>query len=105
MKYLYGTIILLCISLATPDCYAGFFDDLFKGVTPASQEVAPDNSTLVNGLKEALSIGTKNAVNSVGSVDGYFKNQMIKILLPKKFVMWQICWARSVTSHRWTILS
>jgi len=84
MKYLYGTIILLCISLATPDCYAGFFDDLFKGVTPASQEVAPDNSTLVNGLKEALSIGTKNAVNSVGSVDGYFKNQMIKILLPEK---------------------
>jgi hypothetical protein len=81
MKPLIGTLILLCILLTPPFCQAGFFDDLFRGVSP---EAAPDNTTLVNGLKEALSIGTRNAVNSVGSVDGYFKNQMIKILLPEK---------------------
>jgi hypothetical protein len=84
MKYLLGTISLLCIFLITPGCYAGFFDDLLKDVAPVSPDVAPDNTTLVKGLKEALFIGTKNAVNSVGSVDGYFKNQMIKILLPEK---------------------
>jgi hypothetical protein len=84
MKHLYATITLICILFSTPYCHAGFFDFLLKEPAPASQNSAPDNVTLVNGLKEALSIGTKNAVNSVGSVDGYFKNQMIKILLPDK---------------------
>lgn len=84
MKHFYSTITLICILLSSPYCQAGFFDSLFKEMAPESQNSAPDNVTLVNGLKEALSIGTKNAVNSVGSVDGYFKNQMIKILLPDK---------------------
>lgn len=74
---------LLCILFHSPCCQAGFFDFLLKEPAP-TQNSTPDNATLVNGLKEALSIGTKNAVNSVGSVDGYFKNQMIKILLPEK---------------------
>jgi hypothetical protein len=39
---------------------------------------------IVLGLKEALDIGTGNAVTRVGQVDGYFKNAIIKILLPKK---------------------
>ena len=86
MKLLFGTITLLLMFmlLGSPCCHAGFFDFLLKKSAPASQNSAPDNATLVSGLKEALSIGTKNAVNSVGSVDGYFKNQMIKILLPEK---------------------
>jgi hypothetical protein len=36
------------------------------------------------GLKEALEVGTKNAVNLTGRVDGYFANQAIKILVPQK---------------------
>jgi hypothetical protein len=36
------------------------------------------------GLKEALSIGAENAVTLTGVTDGYFKNQLIKILLPEK---------------------
>jgi hypothetical protein len=84
LKHLYWTFSLICIFLAAADCNAGFFSDLFKDVAPVSQDAAPDNTTLVSGLKEALSIGTKNAVDSVGSIDGYFKNQMIKILLPEK---------------------
>ena len=35
-------------------------------------------------LKEALQIGTENAVKLTGATDGYFKNQAIKILLPEK---------------------
>jgi hypothetical protein len=42
----------------------------------------PDAGTTASGLKEALSMGTKNAVTSVSQVDGYFKNRMIKILMP-----------------------
>jgi hypothetical protein len=39
---------------------------------------------IVLGLKEALNIGTGNAVTKVGRLDGYFKNAIIKILMPKK---------------------
>ena len=35
-------------------------------------------------MKEALSIGTENAVKAVSKTDGYFGNQMVKILLPDK---------------------
>jgi hypothetical protein len=47
-------------------------------------EQHPEDSTLISGLKEALSIGTENAVNSVSKMDGYLGNKAIKILLPKK---------------------
>ncbi|HSG06066.1 MAG TPA: DUF4197 domain-containing protein, partial [Nitrospiria bacterium] len=39
---------------------------------------------VVGGLKEALTIGTGNAVNLVSVTDGYFANQAIKILMPEK---------------------
>jgi hypothetical protein len=48
------------------------------------QQKSSDDSTIASGLKEALSIGTKNAVTSVSRTDGYFGNAMIKILMPEK---------------------
>jgi hypothetical protein len=35
-------------------------------------------------LKEALQIGTANAVQLTGKTDGYFRNEAIKILLPER---------------------
>jgi hypothetical protein len=43
-----------------------------------------DDPTIASGLKEALSIGTKNAVGLVSRLNGYFGNDAIKILLPDK---------------------
>lgn len=40
-------------------------------------------SELIEGLKEALSIGTKTAVQLVSQEDGYFGNEIIKILMPE----------------------
>jgi len=37
-----------------------------------------------SGLKEALHVGTGNAVESTGKLDGYFANAAIKILMPEK---------------------
>ena len=37
---------------------------------------------VINGLKEALTIGTKNSAKKLGSVDGYFKDAALKILMP-----------------------
>lgn len=45
---------------------------------PTSQE-----SELIEGLKEALSIGTNAAVQLVSQEDGYFGNEIIKILMPE----------------------
>ena len=42
------------------------------------------NDKIVAGLKEALRVGTGNAVQSTGRVDGYFRNEAIKILMPEK---------------------
>jgi Protein of unknown function (DUF4197) len=39
---------------------------------------------IASGLKEALKVGTENTVKSTGRKDGFFANQAIKILLPKK---------------------
>ena len=36
------------------------------------------------GLKEALQVGTANAVSLTGRTDGYFKNEAIKILMPEQ---------------------
>jgi ribosomal protein L22 len=43
-----------------------------------------DDNTIASGLKEALSVGTKNAVSLVSKLNGYFGNEAIKILLPDK---------------------
>ena len=43
-----------------------------------------DETTIVSGLKDALSIGTRNAVALVSKPNGYFGNEAIKILLPDK---------------------
>lgn len=80
----------LCFALVTllfmPSlCQAGFFDDLTREVLPSLQQQGSlDNSTIVKGLKEALATGTERAVTEVAKPDGYFGNQLIKILLPDK---------------------
>ena len=62
---------------------AGLLDTVKQGVG-LPQQKSSDESTIASGLKEALSIGTENAVKSVSQVDGYFGNKIIKILMPKK---------------------
>jgi len=47
-----------------------------------AESETPSNNMLVTGFKQALSIGTEKAVQTVSSPDGYFGNQAIKILLP-----------------------
>lgn len=41
-----------------------------------------DNSTVSNGLKEALKVGVDYAVSSLGSKNGYLSNSLVKIPLP-----------------------
>lgn len=42
------------------------------------------NEDIISGLKEALSVGTKNSAAKLGSVDGFFKDAAVKILMPEE---------------------
>jgi hypothetical protein len=76
------SITVCCIALIALPSYAGLFDDIKKGIGVVAPQSGPDDSQIVDGLKEALRIGTDNAVSLVSLTDGYFGNQAIKILMP-----------------------
>jgi len=67
---------------------AGFLDDLFKAVTAsdAGKTVTAGAGTdqIVEGLKDALRVGTERAVAAVSRQDGFLKNADIKIPVPDK---------------------
>jgi hypothetical protein len=44
----------------------------------------PKNEEVIRGLKEALSIGSRNAAASASKSDGFFKNPLIKIPFPQE---------------------
>jgi hypothetical protein len=58
------------------------FDQIFKGLG-IGQGSSLSDAKIGSGLKEALRVGTENAVVSTGTIDGYFRNEAIKILMPK----------------------
>lgn len=83
MKRIFFMVIILLLS-SMPSSYAGWFDDLLKGFPTSLPKQSLDDSTIISGLKEALTISTDNAVGSVSKADGYFRNEIIKILMPPK---------------------
>ncbi len=42
------------------------------------------NEDIVAGLKEALSVGARNSASQLSSVDGFFANAVIKVLMPEE---------------------
>jgi Protein of unknown function (DUF4197) len=78
------TAVLLSLFLSLT-AQAGWLDELTSAVeTLTAPGTGLDDATIAKGLKEALATGTTRAVTSVSRPDGYFGNQMIKILLPEK---------------------
>ncbi len=77
----YATLTLL-LFLLTPIAPAQI-QNIFKRIGIGKSD-KPGNDKVVAGLKEALQVGTDNTVKSTGRVDGYFRNELIKILMPQK---------------------
>ncbi len=42
------------------------------------------NEDIISGLKEALSVGTKNSTLKLGAADGFFADAAVKILMPEE---------------------
>jgi hypothetical protein len=77
-------IVTLLFFIAIP--VSGQIKDILQSLgVGGKQELSSDKITA--GLKEALRVGTGNAVKSTGRIDGYFGNDKIKILMPEKLRM------------------
>lgn len=84
-KKLLGLVMLfLLVSFSIPSSVSGGFGDLLKGAKEQflGGQSELSESTIIDGLKEALHIGAGNAVGFVSKMDGYYKNPRIKIPLP-----------------------
>jgi Protein of unknown function (DUF4197) len=76
-------VLTVCVLLGASSASAQI-DQILKGLGGAGKQSGLSDAKVGSGLKEALQIGTENAVKLTGKTDGYFKNQAIKILMPEK---------------------
>src|SRR5664279_5177396 len=81
------SITLICGVLLSCCTAQAQLEDLWKKAQTSTQSTnlpgkALSNDKIAGGLKEALTKSTGTAVASTGRVDGYLKNQAIKIPLP-----------------------
>jgi hypothetical protein len=78
-----GTIIAMFV-IHIPSAYADdTAGDFFRSIFGSSTGGTLSDSKIIQGLREALEIGTGNAVKKVSRLDGYYKNPQIKVPLPK----------------------
>ena len=73
------TVLVAAPALAQLDQLLKELDTLTRPATGATGDVK-----IGAALKEALQVGTENAVKLTGRPDGYFTNQAIKILMPER---------------------
>lgn len=78
----YHLLLLGWFLIALPGCAE--LDQSLKALGLPAGGSALDETRIAAGLKEALQVGTGNAVNLTGRMDGYFRNQAIKILMPEQ---------------------
>ncbi|MBN2184654.1 MAG: DUF4197 domain-containing protein [Candidatus Krumholzibacteriota bacterium] len=77
-------ILILALSICTVGCKA-LQEDLSEILnTGPGEGGALDEPTVIAGIKEALKVGTGEAVFSTSSVDGFLGNQLIRILIPEQ---------------------
>ncbi|MCB9800333.1 MAG: DUF4197 domain-containing protein [Candidatus Omnitrophica bacterium] len=91
LKFL-GTLFIAGCVLLIPKAEAGFLDQLKETISaktqmPSDSAQVPADATIISGLKEALSIGIKKAVENAGVEDGFYKNPEIKIPFPEKLML------------------
>lgn len=75
--------LLIALGLILSVSGSAQLKDLARQVGAGNRPALSDDRVAA-GLKEALQVGAGNAVNLTGKVDGYFKNEAIKILFPPK---------------------
>lgn len=75
-------VAVALVLAVTPPAWAQF-DRLLKDLGSLSGGGALSDAKIGSGLREALKIGTENAVLQTGQTDGFLLNKAIKILMPR----------------------
>jgi hypothetical protein len=71
-------------STTTTSSNKGLLDKVMNG--GAALKGGLSNDEIINGLKEALAVGSTNSTQKLSSVDGFFKDAALKILMPEEAV-------------------
>jgi len=81
---LIGVLLVMTFIMAGPA--RGGFEDFLKNTLEKALEgdVGLSEQDIVQGLKEALEMGTDHSVTFLSQVDGFYKHPDVKILLPEK---------------------
>lgn len=80
MKLLLGFLVGVYLSVSSVSAQL----DEWAEMLGLEQIVSPADDDTVAGLREALFVGSANAVLETGRLDGYFGNEVIRILLPER---------------------
>jgi len=83
IKILLGAILIssLCACSALKEIQ---LDDVVGAIDNVTGENGLSNTDVISGLREALKVGTNQSVSKVNIADGFLKNNLIKIPLPKE---------------------
>ena len=73
------TILLLAVGMTFSSCA-----ELQQVANQLPSVLEQGNVNIAGGLKEALNNGISKQVTKLTAVDGFYKNQMVKILLPEE---------------------
>ena len=80
-----GVYLLILILIFSSSAYADF-GSIFKKVQKTlGGSSGVSQNEIVDGLKEALEIGTDNTVQALSQLNGYYGNPQLKIPLPQSF--------------------
>ncbi len=72
-------LILFLLMIQVTSC-----GELQQVVNQLPQGASVSNFEIANGLKEALNLGIDKQVSKLTKPDGFFKNELVKILLPEE---------------------
>ena len=79
---LFVTSSILSYSQQKESAGSGFLKKAGSALGKAKGGSALSNEEIIAGLKEALSVGAQNSSSKLSSVDGFFANAAIKVLMP-----------------------
>jgi hypothetical protein len=86
-------LLFLLLAASAASIHAQGLKGLLKKVTGDSTvnqfigskgKVGLSNDEIINGLKEALNVGTDKSTQKLAAMDGFFKDAAVKILMPEE---------------------
>ena len=79
-----SSVLAVCITVATAQINLNDISKQINNAVSNNSAGTLSNDDVVNGLREALTIGSRNAASGASKADGFYKNAAIKIPFPPK---------------------